>query len=119
VVCALATVALTGGCGFLGAPAASPSQAAAPSSTPAPASVALPSVAELVGSLDGRPASLTVSVADVQRDVPPVQTLGGGLLGQDCRLDPATTEYAKVTLVFTAARAPRSRPGRRRTCAAT
>ncbi|MGZ4539992.1 MAG: hypothetical protein ACXVXS_12805 [Blastococcus sp.] len=98
----LALTALLSGCGFLNAMANPPATTGVPSGSPASSSspAAAPVTADLVGSADGRRASLTVSLAAVQRGVPPVQTFSG-LLPQDCRLDPAATEYATASLVFT------------------
>jgi hypothetical protein len=106
--CAAVALALTGGCGSAGAqahPAASPS--AAPSrSAAAPEAVASATptkpaaAADLAGSADDRPASLAVSLTGPRQGVPSVTTTDGPL-DAECRLDPAATEYATLSIRFT------------------
>jgi hypothetical protein len=103
--------ALSAGCGSLGAQADTPTPSIAPTSAPpspsptasAPASsnAAAAAAADLVGSFDGRAASLAAAADPVRIGVPPVDA-GGTPLAEDCGLAPDTTEYAKVSVVFTA-----------------
>ena len=106
--CALAMTALTGGCGFMSASADPPTPSAAlsgPTSSNtaapvAPVAPAGPAAADLVGSLDGRAASLAVSVDPVSSGIPPAYT-GGVPLAEECGLSTDTTEYVPVSVVFT------------------
>jgi len=106
--CALFVVALTAGCSAdaqarpaatsaaPGSSAASPEGAAPATPTKAPAAAA----ADLAGSADDRPASLAVTLTAPQQGVPPLTTMDGPLAAE-CRLDPATTEFATLGIVFT------------------
>jgi hypothetical protein len=115
---ALAMTVLTGGCGFMSAPTNPPTPSAAlsgPTSSNAatPAAPVTPvgtAAADLASSLDGRAASLAVSVDSVTRGVPPVPTVDG-LLTQDCGLAPDTTEYVPVSVVFTGRGLPTKETG--------
>jgi hypothetical protein len=91
--------ALTAGCGFLDAQADPPTPPVA-SSAPTSSDTAAPVAADLVSSLDGRAASLAVSVDPVTSGIPPAYT-GGAPLAEDCGLAADTTEYAAVSVVFT------------------
>jgi len=98
---ALTACILLSGCGFADALAHPQPQTPAPTTagTAAPTSAAAPSLtADLVGSVDGPTGSLAVTVSAVQPGVPPLYVAGG--LAADCRLDPATTEYRQVTVLF-------------------
>ncbi len=111
--CALVITALTSGCGFLDALAHPDTPPAAPSTPPvssgatasaSPAPVATAAV-DLVGSSDGRPATLDVSVGAVQRGLP------HGLLPEKCGLAVDATEYTTVTVVFTNRSQPTKQTG--------
>lgn len=98
-------VVLTSGCGFADAlahPVAPSAEAPASSTAAAPTTSASATAAavDLAGSADDRPASLAVSVTGPQQGVPPVTTVDGPL-AEECRLDPAATQYATVDIVFT------------------
>jgi hypothetical protein len=98
VASALALVAATSGCGFTNAlahPAPSSdaptsSFVASPTASHAEAAVAF----DLVGSLDGRQASLQVSAVTGENGVP------WGLLPDNCRVAPGFTEYAAISVMF-------------------
>jgi len=102
-LCAAVGLALTAGCGSADA---TPPPAAASSSVPSSAAAATATkpaaaaAAVLAGSADERPASLAVSVTGPEQGVPPVTTPDGPLAAE-CRLDPATTEFATLRIVFT------------------
>lgn len=98
---ALTAGALLSGCGFADALAhpAAQTPSPAPTTSAAPPSAAGPSLtADLVGSVDGVTGSLAVTVSAVQPGVPPLYVAGG--LAADCGLDPATTEYLQVRVLF-------------------
>jgi hypothetical protein len=100
-LCALAVAALTSACTSAAArehaaPASEVVASPSPSSAPTPAPNA---AADLVGSLDQRPATLAVTVGAVQQGVPPLQTFGG-MLADACHLAPDATEYAPVSVRF-------------------
>lgn len=105
--CALTTAALTAGCGFANALAhppppsyTLPEATDTPSTTPPPPTTVVAEADLLRGSSGGRTDSLTVRITPVQRGVPIVLT-PGGVLGIDCRLDPATTQYVTVSVRLT------------------
>jgi hypothetical protein len=111
--CALVITALTSGCGFVDVlahpdtPPAVPSTPPTPSTATASASPApvASAAGDLVGSSDGRPATLDVSVGAVQRGVP------HGLLPEDCGLAADATEYTTVTVIFTNRSQPTKQTG--------
>lgn len=107
-VCALTAAVLTSGCGFANALAhpATPSYSlpeatvSTATTTPAPPSRVVAAADLVRNSSGGRSDSLTVRVTPVRHGVPIVLT-PGGLLTQDCRLDPAATRYVTVSVRLT------------------
>jgi hypothetical protein len=112
--CALVITAVTAGCSSASAVADPPQASGVPSDTtsdatpPSAAASTAPAAdasADLVSSLDGRAASVRVSVGPVTSGVPPVETTDGDLT-EDCGLDQGATEYSTVSIVFSAGRMP-------------
>jgi hypothetical protein len=103
VLCVLAVGALANACTSAAAhehPAAPSGGVAAPDHPASPSSGSAPApsaAADLVGSMDQRPATLAVTVGAEQRGVPPLQTVTG-TLPDVCGSD--ATEYAHVSVRF-------------------